>query len=135
MANNLSGSHFQVLPDDCRMYGSCGFGVYLNIEVGDQPVNTQAIFRRGTGALKTDPKTDNVPLNLLFIPDEPPLGRPVPAEKVYREAHNTAQPADKKKQVVVGFDAPDNANPVPVKLWAETVNGDRIVHVELRNVT
>jgi len=130
MANTLEGLHLQVVPANCGRYAPCEFGVYLDSDVGSDPIESQAVFQPGTAGLHTAPhRTEHVPGNILFIPEQP-LGD-LDDSKLFREAHPQAVAADKKKQVKIGFVEPATSDPVQVKLWAEQVNGNLVVHVDL----
>jgi hypothetical protein len=127
----LKGSHLQV-QGDCGDYDPCDHGVYLDAAAGpDQghPAQSTAVFKRQTGQRKTNPKTKNVPDNILFIPGLP--AGDMDAKKLFRENHpSKAKPEDKKRQVRVSFSEPPNENPIAVTLWQETVGGNNIVHVD-----
>jgi hypothetical protein len=104
-------------------------GGYLNVQPGTQANKLAASATLlATGAQYTVTPDEDLPLMLLLIG-----GRTfdLDATRLYKEAHNdVATPQDKANRLLIEIPEPSPGSPVHVNVWAETVGGTNLVHVE-----
>jgi len=133
MANQIQGYHFQVLATRANTYENCDFGVFLEADalplVGAGSQKLSAVYKPGQEALRTEPKTQQVPGNILFVYSPSGLPTVFPASDLYRsEIPGPLAGEHKVRQVFVAFD-PSQNQVLTVYVTAALVGGNYVVTV------